>query len=187
MMNPELPQPSSEPKPSEPTPAPLTQISTRETLTGTLFRPKQVEVPPCLAHLLSFSDAEKLGQVLLDLEWTVEEEFTKMVEVARNGSGKERLTAIKQIRDIKMQVEEDNGMRTTHTQEITHGTDGLVRAREISLQRLRRNPINLRTQGALVDLSPRESHDGSTPPSHPPIPEPGPGAGDVPPVAPPAA
>jgi hypothetical protein len=71
--------------------------------------------------VMSFFCPTRLGSAIRATEWDVAEEMERLVDIARNGSGKVSIDAMKRIREIVREVAELNGMITTTaaTQTVT--------------------------------------------------------------------
>ena len=80
--------------------------------------------PRSLAHkkeeeadetIMSFFCPSRVGSAIRATEWDVSEEMERLVDIARTGSGKTSIDAMKRIREIVREVAEVNGMITTAT------------------------------------------------------------------------
>ena len=64
---------------------------------------------------MSFFNPSKVGTAIRATGWDVSEEMERLVDLARNSSGKTSIDAMKRIREIVREVAELNGMITTAT------------------------------------------------------------------------
>jgi hypothetical protein len=71
--------------------------------------------------VMSFFCPTRVGTAIKATQWDVAEEMERLVDLARNGSGKTSLDAMKRIREVVREVAELNGMITTTnaTQTVT--------------------------------------------------------------------
>ena len=71
--------------------------------------------------VMSFFYPTRVGTAIKATQWDVAEEMERLVDLARNGSGKTSLDAMKRIREVVREVAELNGMITTTnaTQTVT--------------------------------------------------------------------
>ncbi len=63
--------------------------------------------------VMSFFCPTRVGTAIKATQWDVAEEMERLVDLARNGSGKTSLDAMKRIREVVREVAELNGMITT--------------------------------------------------------------------------
>ena len=66
-------------------------------------------------QIMSFFNPSKVGTAIRATGWDVSEEMERLVDLARNSSGKTSIDAMKRIREIVREVAELNGMITTAT------------------------------------------------------------------------
>ena len=66
-------------------------------------------------QIMAFFCPTRVGAAVRATGWDVGEEMERLVELARNGSGKTSIDAMKRIREIAREVAELNGMITTAT------------------------------------------------------------------------
>lgn len=95
--------------------------------------------------VMSFFCPSKVGTAIKATQWDVAEEMERLVDLARNGSGKTSLDAMRRIREVVREVAELNGMITTTnaTQTVTEtGSDGQTITQSASrlVSSLRRAP-----------------------------------------------
>ena len=71
--------------------------------------------------IMAFFCPTQVGAAIKATQWDVAEEMERLVDIARNGSGKTSLDAMKRIREVVREVAELNGMITTTnaTQTVT--------------------------------------------------------------------
>jgi hypothetical protein len=71
--------------------------------------------------VMAFFCPTRVGAAIKATQWDVAEEMERLVDLARNGSGKTSLDAMKRIREVVREVAELNGMITTTnaTQTVT--------------------------------------------------------------------
>jgi|TARA_R110000868_G_scaffold38557_3_gene134697 hypothetical protein len=96
--------------------------------------------------VMSFFCPTRLGAAIKATEWDVAEEMERLVDIARNSSGKTSVDAMKRIREVVREVAELNGMITTATatQTVTETqSDGKTITQSASrlVSSLRRAPI----------------------------------------------
>jgi len=95
--------------------------------------------------VMAFFCPTRVGAAIKATEWDVAEEMERLVDIARNGSGKTSIDAMKRIREIVREVAELNGMITTTnaTQTVTEtNSDGKTVTQSASrlVSSLRRAP-----------------------------------------------
>jgi hypothetical protein len=66
-------------------------------------------------QIMSFFSPTRVGSAIRATGWDVSEEMERLVDLARNSSGKTSIDAMKRIREIVPEVAELNGMITTAT------------------------------------------------------------------------
>lgn len=96
-------------------------------------------------QIMSFFCPTRVGAAVRATGWDVGEEMERLVDLARNGSGKTSIDAMKRIREIAREVAELNGMITTATatQTVTEvNSDGKTITQSASklISSLRRAP-----------------------------------------------
>mgnify|MGYP003351328118 CR=1 FL=1 len=74
-------------------------------------------------QIMAFFCPTRVGAAVRATGWDVGEEMERLVELARNGSGKTSIDAMKRIREIAREVAELNGMITTATATESGGPD----------------------------------------------------------------
>jgi len=94
---------------------------------------------------MAFFCPTRVGAAIKATQWDVAEEMERLVDLARNGSGKTSLDAMKRIREVVREVAELNGMITTTnaTQTVTESSgDGKTITQSASrlVSSLRRTP-----------------------------------------------
>jgi hypothetical protein len=95
--------------------------------------------------VMAFFCPTRVGAAIKATQWDVAEEMERLVDLARNGSGKTSLDAMKRIREVVREVAELNGMITTTnaTQTVTESSgDGKTITQSASrlVSSLRRTP-----------------------------------------------
>lgn len=95
--------------------------------------------------VMAFFCPTRVGAAIRATQWDVSEEMERLVDLARNGSGKTSLDAMKRIREVVREVAELNGMITTTnaTQTVTETSgDGTTVTQSASrlVSSLRRAP-----------------------------------------------
>jgi len=98
-------------------------------------RAREQEIPHD-ERIMSFFCPSTVGGAIRASDWDVGEEIERLTAIARDGSPKNAMQAMKQIREIVREVAELNGMITATTASITNADETGTRTITKSASRL---------------------------------------------------